>query len=204
MENSKHKWFEWLVAYVLVFMSIGKLVFAIYDLWAEWVPIYNKVYMALYALVMFWAVWRLTRGSKMSGLKYGVWMAYFCIMVIANLLSWTMPFFVHDSEDYITSTVTTSVSGVFNIIELILAIIIIVELFKKKIKPINILMLLTEAVPLLVGIIESVLIGILVRYDNADSNVIAIVVAISWLLSSIVLALLFLHRNDLNKTVQNA
>ena len=204
MESSKHKWYEWFVAYVLVFMTIGKLVFAIYDLWAEWVPIYNKVYMAIYALVMFWAVWRLARGSKMSGLKYGVWMAYFCIVVIAYLLSWTIPFFVQDSEDYITSTVTTSVSGVFNIIELILAIIIIVELFKKKIKPINILMLLMEAVPLLVGIIESVLIGILVRYDNADSNVIALVVAISWLLSSIVLALLFLHRNDLNKTVQNA
>lgn len=204
MENSKRKWYEWLVVYVLLFMTIGKMLFAIYDLWAEWVPVYNKVYMFFYALVLFWAVWRLTRGSKVSGLKYGVWMAYFCIMVMAYLLSWTMPLFVKGSDDYIASTITTSVSGVFNIIELILVIIIVVELFKKRIKPLNILMLLMEAVPLVVGITESVLIGILIKYDNADGNIIDVIVAVSWLLSSIVLALLFLHRNDLNKTVQNA
>ena len=204
MENSKHKWYEWLVAYIVVLMAIGKLVFATYGLWAEWVPVYDKVFLALYAVVMIWAVWRLARGSKVSGLKYGVWMAYFCITVIAYLFSWTMPLIVQGSEDYITSTITTSISGVFNIVGLILAIIIIVELFKKKIKPLNILMLMTEALPLLIGLVQSIVIGILVRYEDSDSNVIPVIVAISTLLTSIVLALLFLHRNDLNKTTQDA
>lgn len=174
---------DWVVAVLLTVLAVVKTVLLLTvgqsdDL--EWFYFGTRI---VYDVVLLWALFSIWRMAKWQERKTGAIMAFIVVMVVNYLFGFANQ--IPALNGMMGTEVYAVVYGIIGFLILVLGIIVAVQLFKDKVRPLGTIMVLYALLPWLSGIVTPLL---LMSGTMVVGHLLSLV-------NTVVVALLFLFRN---------
>ena len=187
LNECRVKTLDWCVVAVLMLLSIGSAVLVAAGYGSETTvkaaSVYYEMTSVLQTVILLWAVWCIYRMAKWQERKSAVFLVFFIALLLNGVCSPLVEHFVEDSN------LQVGVTAAFGLLLFITGIVATVRLFHDGVKPLGTILVLYIVVPMIINISIPLLI----------KTGIALAYAITGVLSTALVALVFLFRNALGR-----